>query len=75
MNENSIGSAMFKRYLVVASGFIVPIVLIMMWEIAVRRNWFPPSFSAAPSTIAITCVKLLLSGELAKHAFLSLLRI
>lgn len=52
----------------------MPIALLVIWEVAVRSGWLPPSFSAAPSTIAVTCVKLLFSGQLAKHALLSVLR-
>lgn len=75
MGENSMGRVMSKQHIVIARGFIVPVVLIAVWEIAVRSAWFPPSLSAAPSTIAITSVKLLFSGDLAKHASLSVFRI
>ena len=72
---DSIGSNIRKWLLIPATGFAIPIALIAAWEIAVRSGWFPPSFSAAPSSIAVTCVKLLSSGVLAKHALLSILRI
>jgi ABC-type nitrate/sulfonate/bicarbonate transport system permease component len=58
--------------LTAASG---PIVVIALWELATRLGGVDPIFLPAPSTVAVTFVGLILSGELFMHAAYSLGRL
>jgi sulfonate transport system permease protein len=66
---------MIKRIRLTAIGSIVPILLLLLWEVAVYCKWLPPSLSAAPSAIIGRCTHLLLDGSLFNHLLRSLLRI
>ncbi|WP_298464014.1 ABC transporter permease [uncultured Erythrobacter sp.] len=65
-------SVALRRYSV---GVVLPVLLVVSWEYAVRSGVFPPTLSAAPSEIVRTCYELLVEGELIRHTALSLLRI
>lgn len=56
-------------------GLILPITLLLIWELAAKKLWLPPSLSAAPSDILINCFHLFVEGILFKHLIFSLIRI
>src|SRR5438046_2764261 len=60
---------------------LVPVALLLTWEVAVRRGWLPSSQAATPSDIAARLWALLIkdrSGDsppLYRHALYSLARL
>ncbi len=54
---------------------ISPVLLLVLWEIVVRAGWLDSRLFSAPSMIAGTFERLLLSGELWGHLQISLVRI
>lgn len=67
--------ALKKRFIYVLTGLPIPLLLLLVWEYAVRNSLLPPSLSAAPSQIIARLLELLTSGSIAKQASLSLLRL
>ena len=59
-------------WLLAASG---PLAVLLLWEAATRLGGVDPIFLPAPSTVAVTFVGLLVSGELLVHAMYSLARL
>jgi sulfonate transport system permease protein len=57
------------------SAWVVPMLLVLLWEIVVRFGLVPPSQSAAPSTVIVSLAKLIWSGILINHALYSLMRL
>ena len=57
------------------TGALIPLAVLLLWEVAVRKAWLPPSLSASPSAIVKKCTDLLLHENLAQHLKVSLLRI
>lgn len=54
---------------------VIPLALILTWELATRENLLPPSQSAAPSEVIQKLINLLISGELVRQALYSCLRL
>lgn len=54
---------------------MTPLVILALWELAVRAGWLDYRFFPAPSQIAIAAQKLLYSGELFTDIEATLLRI
>ena len=54
---------------------VLPIVVLILWEIGARLELFNPIFMPPPSRIFTAAQQLLLSGELFRHAIDSLRRI
>jgi NitT/TauT family transport system permease protein len=65
------GNALRDRVLQIAS----PIAFILIWETAARFHWIDVRFFPAPSTIMATFSKMISSGEILSHLFISLQRI
>lgn len=55
-------------------GLILPIILLLVWELCSRTGVFPPNLLPAPSTVALTLWSLLISGELFAHIGTTLYR-
>jgi ABC-type nitrate/sulfonate/bicarbonate transport system permease component len=53
---------------------ITPILLIVLWEIVGRMKWVDPFFLPPPTSILRTWAHLAMSGELFRHAGISLYR-
>jgi len=60
-----------ERWLSVGS----PLLLLLLWEVAVRAGWLDARFIAAPSLILVELWRMLLSGELMRHLGASMWRI
>jgi sulfonate transport system permease protein len=56
-------------------GWIVPVAGVILWEILSRVGVFPPNSLPAPTVIAQTILELARSGELWRHAEITLWRI
>ncbi len=55
-------------------GWLVPVLLIAVWQAASSAGWLPDSVLPAPSAVAGAAWKLTLSGELPHHMGVSFLR-
>lgn len=64
-----------RRLASLISAWIVPLVLVVSWEMIVRAQWVAPSQSAAPSRVTVRLVELIWSGVLVNHALYSLVRL
>lgn len=56
-------------------GLILPITLLLLWELLSRIGVFPPNLLPAPSTIALTLSHLAATGELLGHVSITLYRL
>ncbi len=56
-------------------GWIIPIILIVVWEILSRIGVFPPNLLPAPSAILETLWQLTRSGEIFPHIGITLYRV
>ncbi len=56
-------------------GIFIPVLVICLWELLVRVEFFPPALSAAPTSIFIKLLKLTEDGTILRHSFFSLIRI
>jgi sulfonate transport system permease protein len=65
--------AIGKRGLLIAS-WIAPLVLLVSWELLAQAGWLSPQVLPAPSKVARTAFKLLLSGSLLNDLGVSMLR-
>jgi len=54
---------------------LIPVVLVIMWEVLSRKGIIRPSILPAPSTIGLTLLDMLKSGELFRHLGVSILRV
>jgi NitT/TauT family transport system permease protein len=52
-----------------------PLLLLVLWEVAVQVGWLDPRFIAAPSLILVRLWNMVLSGELLRHLGASMWRI
>jgi sulfonate transport system permease protein len=56
-------------------GFIVPAALLGFWSLAAARGWLPPQILPEPGQVWENFRDLVASGELARHAGISALRV
>jgi sulfonate transport system permease protein len=56
-------------------GLIVPLILIVSWEIATRLKLFPPQLLVPPEQVIFTFLDLLKKGDLIVHLKISLIRV
>ena len=56
-------------------GLIIPIVMIIFWDISVRWRWVPSTLIASPLEVVIRFWAMLLNGEIFKHLSISLWRL
>lgn len=54
--------------------WIVPLALIVLWQIAAQLDWLPQNVMAAPSAVLAAAWRLLVSGELLLHIWMSFTR-
>lgn len=59
----------------VGAAILVPAIVLVTWELTVRSGWLPFQLIAAPTTVASRFVRMLVSGELPIHAWVSLRRL
>lgn len=58
-----------------SKGLIIPIILLILWEIFSRVGVFPSNLLPAPSDVLSTLINLTLSGELLRHIGITLYRV
>ncbi|WP_210255213.1 ABC transporter permease subunit [Ancylobacter pratisalsi] len=58
----------------VALSWLVPVLLLVTWEVLARLGWIEPHLLPAPSKVALTAYKLTVSGTLLHDLAVSLLR-
>jgi sulfonate transport system permease protein len=63
------------RYARPALGLLLPAALAVAWEVAVRQGWSSGRLAPPPSVILATFADLARSGELARHASVTLARV
>ncbi|PZO38018.1 MAG: ABC transporter permease [Pseudanabaena frigida] len=56
-------------------GLIVPVILLIIWEIASKSGWIAPNLLPAPSTVLSTIGDLAKAGDLWKHIGITLYRV
>lgn len=56
-------------------GLVLPVTLLLVWELLSRIGVFPPNLLPAPSTIAVTLSHLTTTGELFGHISVTLYRV
>jgi NitT/TauT family transport system permease protein len=54
---------------------ISPLLLLVIWEVAVRLEWLDPRLIAPPSIVFVELWRLIVSGELGAALFVSLTRV
>ncbi len=54
---------------------VVPVLLLMVWEFAVRVGWWPKTLIASPLDVIYDLWQLLISGQLIRHTGASLFRL
>ena len=57
-----------------ATGWLLPVGLVAIWEIAARLGEIPPNILPAPSGVVTAALKLIRSGELAQNVGVSTAR-
>jgi len=57
------------------SGWILPVLLLVVWEALSRVGLFPPNLLPAPSSVALTGYQLARQGELMGHILITLWRV
>jgi len=55
--------------------WLLPVLIVASWEVAVRTHFVPPSQAATPSDVVIRLFRLMASGPLLIHASYSMFRI
>ncbi len=58
-----------------ARGLVLPLVLLIGWEILSRMGFFPPNLLPAPSAVLATIWDLAISGDLFRHISITLYRV
>jgi len=56
-------------------GLLLPVSLLLLWEVTARAGWLTQLFFPAPSVVVQTLIRLMASGELPRHLGISLQRI
>lgn len=64
-----------KRLLGVGIGWILPLALLLFWYFAVRFRFVPESLLASPADVLVDFFRLSVSGEIWRHAAISLTRL
>lgn len=54
---------------------VLPLFILVVWEVAIRKAWLPSSILASPSQVFLSAVRLVDNGDLFRHAALSLQRL
>jgi len=56
-------------------GLLVPLLLLVLWEVSVRYGWIPATLIASPSQVFLSFKDFLSNGILLKHSSVSLYRL
>lgn len=61
-----------KKRMIVGMQMVILVCFLGLWELAADLNWIDDFIFSSPSRIVKTCIELSASGELAKHAGITL---
>lgn len=64
-----------KNRLIFFQSLIIPVALIVFWDVSVRWAWIPNTLIASPLQVALRFWEMLLSGEILEHLSVSLWRL
>jgi sulfonate transport system permease protein len=56
-------------------GWIIPVSVLLVWELLARLGMLPPNWLPAPTIVAETIYQLAVSGNLLKHAGMTIARV
>jgi sulfonate transport system permease protein len=56
-------------------GWIIPVTVLLLWELLARLGVLPPNWLPAPSVVGKTIYQLAVAGDLFKHAGITLARV
>jgi sulfonate transport system permease protein len=56
-------------------GWIIPVSVLLAWELLARRGMLPPNWLPAPTVVAQTIYQLAVAGDLWKHAGTTIARV
>jgi sulfonate transport system permease protein len=56
-------------------GFIIPVLLVVVWEVLARVGVFPPNWLPAPTSVVLTAVEMARQGDLAGHILITTWRV
>jgi sulfonate transport system permease protein len=56
-------------------GWIIPVSVLLVWELLARLGMLPPNWLPAPTIVAETICQLAVSGNLLKHAGMTIARV
>lgn len=70
--EENINSEKILNFIL---SIVVPVILIVLWQIFSEKGFINPSIMPAPSKIMNTFKEMLISGELGKHLIVSAIRV
>jgi sulfonate transport system permease protein len=56
-------------------GWIIPVSVLLVWELLARRGVLPPNWLPAPTAIGQTVYQLAVAGDLWKHAGITIARV
>ena len=56
-------------------GWIIPVSVLLVWELLARLGTLPPNWLPAPTVVAATIYQLAVSGNLLKHAGMTIARV
>ncbi len=57
------------------AGWIIPVTVFLVWEVLARLGMLPPNWLPAPTVVGETIYRLAVSGDLLKHAGITLVRV
>ena len=69
---NFLKSVKRRKRLIIGMQFAILMVILGLWELAADLNWIDGFIFSSPSRIVKTCIQLSASGQLAKHAGITL---
>ena len=56
-------------------GWIIPVSVLLVWELLARLGMFPPNWLPAPTVVGQTIYRLAIAGDLLKHAGMTIARV
>jgi sulfonate transport system permease protein len=57
------------------AGWIIPVSVLLVWELLARLRMLPPNWLPAPTVVGETIYRLAVSGDLLEHAGITLVRV
>ncbi|WP_310630567.1 ABC transporter permease subunit [Paraburkholderia sp.] len=74
VSSSRAGSLLSKDIFYSWLSWAIPVLIVVIWEIAARAGWLEPQVLPSPSSVAVTAWNLARTGDLFVHLGVSLLR-